>query len=174
MMTPFGSAVAPEVKMISATSSRLIGTARRSGRRVRLSRLRASRSRAAATPARRPCPRTGGTSWPIEHQLRRDDAADAREKVGRRAVVDRHDDDAVEQAAPERDDPLGPVLAEEDDLVALAQAGGVQARGEPARRAADLVVAERAAAEPIVVHEEVAAGRGEIVEEVDERVAAHG
>ena len=44
------------------------------------------------------------------------------EEVRRRAVVDRDDDDADEQAAPEGDDPLGPVLAEDDDLVTLDDA----------------------------------------------------
>ena len=56
-----------------------------------------------------------------QDQLGADDARDAREEIRRRAVVDRHDDDAAEQAAPERDDPLGPVLAPEDDFVALAR-----------------------------------------------------
>ena len=57
-----------------------------------------------------------------QDQLRVDDAATRARKSGRRAVVDRHDDDADEQAAPEGDDPLGAVLAEEDDLVALDDA----------------------------------------------------
>ncbi len=77
--------------------------------------------------ARRRCRGTGGTSCPTSTSLRLHDPRDAGEKVGRRAVVDRHDDDAVQQAAPERDDPLGAVLGEEDDLVAFAQAGGMQA-----------------------------------------------
>ena len=61
----------------------------------------------------------GGTSCAEEHQLRRDDAGDARQKVRGRSVVDRDDDDAAQQTTPERDDPLGPVFAEEDDLVAV-------------------------------------------------------
>ncbi len=56
-------------------------------------------------------------------------------------------------------------------LDALVRGG--QARGEPARGGGDLRVGERAAAEAVVVHEEVAVSAGEVVEEVDERVADH-
>ena len=110
--TPFGSAVAPDVKMISATSSRAIVHRRAACRRP------SSRAREAATPG---CDRRGraigGTSWPASTSLRIDDAGDPRQEIRGRAVVDRHDDGADEQAAPEGDDPLGPVFAEEDDLV---------------------------------------------------------
>ena len=131
MTTPLGSAVAPDVKMISAMSSRAIAT---SGARGAPSPLQSSS-----------CSFQTGASIGVgerrhvladQHQLRRDDAADAREKIGRRAVVDRHDDDAAQQAAPERDDPFRAVLAPEDDLVAFAQPERVQARRERrARRA---------------------------------------
>ena len=102
----------------------------------------------------------GGTSWPISDQPRRHDAADAREKVRRRPVVDRDDDDAAEEAAPERDDPLRPVLAEEDDLVAFPKPERPQARGKCARAAADLLVGVRSAAKPVVVDEKRRRARG--------------
>jgi hypothetical protein len=56
-----------------------------------------------------------------EQEFRRDKTADAGEKVRRRAVIDRHDNDAAKQAPPEGDDPVGTVLAPEDDLVPFAQ-----------------------------------------------------
>jgi hypothetical protein len=46
--------------------------------------------------------------------------------------------------------------------------------GECARGATHVLIAVRAAPEPVVVDEEIAAARGEIVEEIDERVARHG
>src|SRR5207244_5541105 len=68
-----------------------------------------------------------------EDQFGGDDAADAGEKIGRRAIVDRHDDDAREQTAPERDDPCGTVLAPEDNLVVFSGAGRGEPRGESTR-----------------------------------------
>ena len=49
----------------------------------------------------------------------------------------------------------------------------MQTRRKAARGAADLRIAERAASESIVVHEEVAARLRQIVEEVDESLASH-
>jgi len=95
------------------------------------------------------------------------------EKIGRRAVIDGHDDDAAQQAAPERHDPFRPVLAPEDNFVAFAQTERVQPRGEPARRAGDIRIRVAAAAEAVVVHEEFAACTREIAEKVNERVADH-
>ena len=109
-----------------------------------------------------------------EHELGGDDAAHARQEIGRRAIVDRDGDHAAEQASPERDDPLRAVLAPEHHLVALAEAGVVQPRSKTGRSVAHFLVRVRATAEPIVVHEELAARGGEVVEEVDERVAGHG
>ena len=100
MTTPLGSAVAPDVKMISATSSRV------------------DRAPAAARRRRQSSSCSRQTGAPVGRRHRRHVLADEHqpapstmrltraEKVGRRAVVDRHDDDAAEQAAPERDDPL--------------------------------------------------------------------
>ena len=134
MTTPLGSAVAPDVKMISATSSRRdrhVGGGVRPSDHVELVQLPDRRRPTLAPVERRHV-------LADQHELRRDDAADAREEVGRRAVVDRHDDDAAQQAAPEGDDPLRTVLAQEDDLVAFAQPGCMQARREAARGARDL------------------------------------
>ena len=75
-----------------------------------------------------------------DQQLRRNDAADAREKGWRRPVVDRHDDNAVQHASPESDDPFRTVLAPEDDLVAFSQPELIQPRGEAASRLHDLFV----------------------------------
>jgi len=102
MRTPLGSAVAPEVKMISATSSRVIFCSDVSGGRVAVGPLELVQL----------------PEWRIERRrerrhvladqddFRADDARDAREKIWRRAVIDRDDDDAAQQAAPEGDDPL--------------------------------------------------------------------
>jgi hypothetical protein len=49
----------------------------------------------------------------------------------------------------------------------------VEACRESGGGAPDLIVGLAAAAEPIVVHEELAARAGEVAEEVDERVAGH-
>ena len=49
----------------------------------------------------------------------------------------------------------------------------LEARREPASETPDLFVAERSGPESIVVHQEFAVGSGQILEEVDERRAAH-
>jgi len=67
-----------------------------------------------------------------QDQPGRNDPPDPQEEIGGGAVVDRHDDDASQQAAPEGDDPFGPVLAEEDDRVAFSKSGA----GQPGRKAA--------------------------------------
>ena len=108
-----------------------------------------------------------------QDQLCRDQARDAREEIWRRAVVDRHHDNAAEQAAPEGDDPFRTVLAPEDDFVAFAHAELVKARGEARARYARLPVRVAAAAEPVVVDEELAARQREVAEKVNERVTDH-
>jgi hypothetical protein len=75
-----------------------------------------------------------------DQQLRRNDAAHALEKGWRRPVVDRHDDDAVQDASPEGDDPFRAVLAPEDDLVAFSQPELMQPRREAASRPHHLFV----------------------------------
>ena len=133
MMTPFGSAVAPDVKMISATSSRPMTTPPGAPASASAGPSFHCSSWSFQTGASRAS--NGGTSWPIDDQPGGHDAADARQEIRRRAIVDRHDDDAAEEAAPERDDPLRTVLAPEDDLVAFPESERAQARGETARPA---------------------------------------
>ena len=169
MTTPLGSAVAPEVKMISAMSSRVIDD-------VRAARPRASHRQSSSCSFHTGTPAGARERRHVladQDQPGRDDRGDARQEIGRGAVVDRHDDDAAQQARPERDDPLRPVLAPEDNFVAFAQAERVQARRQPARRARDLGVRIAAAAEPVVVDQELAARLREIAEKVNERIAGH-
>ena len=109
-----------------------------------------------------------------QDQPRRNDAADASEEIGRRAIIDRHDDHAGQQTAPERHDPLGPVLAPDDGVVALAQSHLVHARGECPRGATHLCVRVSARAEPIVVNKKFAARLREVPEKVNQRIAGHG
>ena len=172
MTTPLGSAVAPDVKMISATSSRTTATGGGAGR------LRAGPLHLVKQPDRRRVRRRrrGQRRHVLadEHELGRHDAADAKEEVGGRPVVDRHDDDAAEQAAPERRDPLRAVLAPEDDGVALAESGLVDARGEGARHEGNCPVRVGPAPEPVVVH----AGSHrestrEVLEKIEEGFASH-
>ena len=167
MTTPFGSAVAPDVKMISATSSRVDRRPRADSPSVQ------SSSCELARPARRRRRRSAARPRRSSTSRAATIAADAREELGRRAVVDRHDDDAAEQAAPERDDPLGPVLAPEDDLVALAEAGGVQARRKAARGAADLVVGVTRGCGIHRRRPGTRRVRARIVKKIDQRVAGH-
>ena len=108
-----------------------------------------------------------------EDEPGRHDPRDAREKLRRGAIVDRNHDDAAEQASPERDDPLRTVFTPEHDFVAFGESELAEACRKPARGAADFVVRVTPGPEAIVVHEKVAAGAGEIVEEIDERVAGH-
>ena len=53
-------------------------------------------------------------------------AATLPRKSGRRAVVDRHDDHALEQRAPQRGDPFRPVLAPDRDRLAVRDAARPQ------------------------------------------------
>jgi hypothetical protein len=59
-----------------------------------------------------------------EDDARSNLAVHSLDEVDGRAIVDRNDDDAREQATPVADDPLRAVLAPEDDFVALAEPGG--------------------------------------------------
>jgi len=96
---------------------------------------------------------TGGTSCPMRISFGFDDADDAREKIRRGAVIDRDDDDAAQQAAPERDDPLRTVLAPENNLVAFTKSERVQACGEPARVSGHFGIRVTTCAKPVVVDE---------------------
>ena len=65
-----------------------------------------------------------------QHDASLDDARDAQEEIGRRTVINRDEHDAAEQASPEGHQPLGPVLAEDHDLVALGEASLAQPCGK--------------------------------------------
>src|SRR4029077_16647657 len=106
-------------------------------------------------------------------EFRVDDAGDARQEIRRRSIIDRNDDDSGEQAAPERDHPLGTVFAEEDDFVATDEALRRQSCGEATRRAADFFVGVRTASKAVVVYQKLAPRAGEVLEEIDQRVATH-
>jgi hypothetical protein len=108
-----------------------------------------------------------------EHGPRSDDARDPAEEVDRRAVVDRDHDDAAEQASPQRHEPLGTVLAPDDDMLALPDAGGVQPRRERPGARGRFPIAVRPAAVSIVVGQELAIAGGQVVEEVDEGTPCH-
>ena len=146
MTTPLGSAVAPEVKMISTTVSRVAVKA--SDDTVVAAPAFALSGSGAAGPeagnAPIPASRHTGTDGAIsagrqlhfvadQHRLGLDDARDLAEEIGRGAVVDRHDDDAAQDRAPEGHDPFRPVLAPEDDFVVGADALGGQYAGERAQ-----------------------------------------
>ena len=117
MTTPLGSAVAPDVKMISAVSSRV--TDARSTAPV------ASPIQLVQAPhlGARAIERGRLDLLANQHQPRFDDRGDTPQKVGRRTVVDGNDDDALEQAGPERGNPFRAVFGPEDDGVALPEAG---------------------------------------------------
>ena len=102
-----------------------------------------------------------------------DDVGDAGEEGAGGAVVDRHQDRRVEQAAPERDDPLGPVLGPDRHRVAAADALGGEPRRERARRRRDLVVPVRPGPIAVVVGQEFAGDRCDVLEEVDQRAPRH-
>ena len=134
IVTPLGSAVAPEVKMISARVTAVSSETGRRGSGVRaVPRFRGSERRAdglarASTPA--PSTSAGAaTSSPTRiafastiAAMRASRSADARKSTGT-------SDDAREETAPERDDPFGAVLGPDDDLV-------VRRRCRPHRRRA--------------------------------------
>ena len=183
--TPLGSAVAPEVKMISTVSSRVTGT----GRKAAASSARKSMSEnfqvadsaglhafAEATAglaiARWSLRATGRQASELhvitdQQQLRVDDACDGAEKFVRRAVVDRHRDRSVQQTSPQRDDPLRAVFAPEDNFVAFHDARALQARGKASRGGGGFCVRIRTCAISVVVDEKFTATSGDIVEEIE-------
>ena len=65
-----------------------------------------------------------------EHGTRLDDGSDPKQKICGGAIVDRHQHDALEQAPPQRDEPLGAILRPDRDGLSLADAF----RCEAARR----------------------------------------
>ena len=186
MTTPLGSAVAPEVKMISAVSSAVrlpgqVGIATFPGRcrapnveiQVVLQTTGDLSSRQRPDRARGIGQRCGIDDVAGEDRAGADDLGDAGQKGCRRAVVDGDENDAFEEASPERDDPLGPVLAPDRDRVSLADARVAQASGKRAGGGCRIGIGQRPRAIAIVIDEEVAVEEREIVEEVDERAPRH-
>jgi hypothetical protein len=108
-----------------------------------------------------------------EHDARVNKPAHLHHEFIRRAVVDRNDDDTGDDATPVADDPFRAVLAPEDDLVVLLDAGVAEPCRERARGASNRLVAVSAPPIAVVVYQELAANRDEVAEEVDERLSAH-
>ena len=130
--TPFGSAVAPDVKIISA-------------------RRRPVRARSPAIGATGAAAGRGSTIFHTgasdgaevghdvadEDRAGVDDGGDAQQEVCRGAVVDRDEDHAAQQASPQRDDPFRTVFAPDDDVLAAGDAARrAGARRRRARRSA--------------------------------------
>ena len=161
IVTPLGSAVAPEVKMISMRSwgsgFRISAFAcqRFGGSAVALP--KAERVRA---PTLQMLDRRGRSERLLtdlvadQDQFRVNDASDLRHELCRRAKIDGHQDRACEECAPHRDDPLGPVLAPDDHLVVCADTARGQSRAERPCGGAHFAVRHLADAVPIVVHDE--------------------
>ena len=166
MTTPFGSAVAPDVKMISATSSRVIWTCGTEPVGAPVELAPAARSRAANASAggarrRRPARRLASTIAARRAQERR-----------RRAVVDRARRRRREQAAPEATIHSGRFSPQTTTLSPLRsprRPTGRQTRAPPGPHR----VSMRAAAVSVVIDKEVSLQGDEIVEEIEESLPTH-
>ncbi len=108
-----------------------------------------------------------------EDRLGVDDRGDAGEQIARRAEVDWNKYDAPQETAPERDDPFDPVLGPDGDLVVRADAGRIQARRKRARGGGHFGVRRLTHPITVVMDEEEIRRRSEVLEEVEEGVAAH-
>ena len=99
-----------------------------------------------------------GTASPTSTAGRRRSAprAGSRPKRGSRSGRARR----REQAAPQRDDPLGPILSPDDDVLSLDDALGVEARRKGARPFRGVAIGQRPGAIAIVEHQELAADAG--------------
>ena len=113
MITPFGSAVAPEVNRISAVSSRETG---------RDWFVPSKRAHSTEANARRDVERRRSDLIARSSSLPFAIALDPLQQIGRSTVIDRHDDGSAQHAAPERSDPFRPVFAPEQHRIALADA----------------------------------------------------
>src|SRR5262245_36412320 len=102
-----------------------------------------------------------------QDQFCRHDVGDTRPEFRRRAVIYRNDDYSGQDASPERDDPFRAILRPEHHFVAFDDTDFMEAVGEDPRRATDLVICVTSAPKAIVINEKVAAGAGQILEEVD-------
>src|SRR5437870_5051758 len=74
-----------------------------------------------------------GNVFAREQDARADEPSNLGDEIGRRPIVDRDNDDAGDETPPVAGDPLRPVLAPEDDFVALVQSRNRQLDGKPSR-----------------------------------------
>jgi hypothetical protein len=102
-----------------------------------------------------------------------DDPRDALKEISRCAIVDRDEDYAAQQAAPQRHDPLGAILSPHNDVLSLDHAFGVQPRGKGTRALDGVAVGQRPRAIAVVEDQELAADTGQILEEIDQRAPRH-
>ena len=181
MTTPFGSAVAPDVKMISTTVSR-VGVNGASDAVVAAPEPgRAAARRGDALDARQPPHGHGVRDRPgrqvdlvaDEHDPGLDDARDLAQEVGRGPVVDRHDDGAAQHRPPEGDNPLRAVLAPDHDLVVVADAVCRQCSGKRLSGGRHLGIGPGSDTKPVVVNEKRASCAAEVGEEVEKGLARH-
>ena len=171
MTTPLGSAVAPDVKMISATSSRAdrrpaggVAVVRRPVELVQPPDRRAGRCRA-----------IGGTSWPTSTSLRRHDPArrarESRATRGsrsgrrrRRRAGSPRTRRSTRAGSRRRRRPCRPCAGRR-------RAGAPRTRAPRGRPPGSVNARLR---KPSSWTRNSPRARGEVVEEIDERVAAHG
>ena len=171
MTTPFGSAVAPEVKMISAVSSG--GDLRCDGvtRRPSLDR----RSQVSEAPDRpRRLDRRAIDDVADEQRARVDDVGDAREERGRGAVVDRERGSCAFSRQPQNAMIHSGRFSAQIATVCPRPMPSLSSRAANARAAArDLVVAVRPRPIAVVVDQEFAGDRRDVLEEIDQRAPRH-
>ena len=104
---------------------------------------------------------------------------DLPQEVGRCAIVDRDQHDALDQGAPQRGDPFGPVLTPDRDRLSAHDAALSQLCGERGAWRASSRVGPRPGPISIVEREElrtigrVGAIGGDVREEVEERTPRH-
>jgi hypothetical protein len=103
----------------------------------------------------------------------RHDPADADDQIPGCPEVDRHEHDAGQQTAPQCHHPLGPVFRPDDDVVASRNAGAGQVAGECASGGGHVAVGRRSRPVAVVMNDERLVDPGEVLEEVEERVAGH-
>ena len=180
MTTPFGSAVAPEVKMISTTVSR-VGVNGASDAVVAAPEPGRAEAGAAAVRPGEPPHGHGVRDRPgrqfdlvaDEHDPGLDDARDLAQEVGRGPVVDRHDDGAAQHRPPEGDNPLRAVLAPDHDLVVVADPVRRQCSGKRLSGGRHLGIGPGSDTKPVVVDEKRASCAAEVGEEVEKGLARH-
>ena len=165
MITPLGSAVAPDVKMISAVSSR--ATVARGARAVACQ-SNSDNGHTGVGPAW-----LWSTSSPVSTRRAFTMPRHTPQKFGRRAVVDRHGDDPLEPAPPEGGDPFGPVLGPEHHRVTFGQTSGGEPRAKGPGRAAHVGIGKGPLAKAVVVRQKRPAQGGQVIEEVEQRVSSH-